>query len=125
LKANGGHDGDGETTIPRWQVGVPPEGLGQTGVVAFTESELIAARTGGLLALGFNEAVRGPLPRAHEVHIALPAYRGKRLVPVLAWLAVEHLVVPGGRVVWSMTKQQGPDSVRAVLGGLGARVHLG
>jgi len=122
------HDGEGgplryaeanKTTIPRWQVGVPPEGLGTGGVVAFTESELIAARTGGLLALGFNEAMRGPLPRSQEVHIALPAYRGKRLVPVLAWLAVERLVMPRGRVAWSMTKQQGPDSVRAVLDGLG------
>jgi len=63
--------------------------------------------------------VRGPLPRSQDVHIALPAYRGKRLVPVLAWMAVERLAVPGGHVVWSMTKQQGPDSVRAILNDLG------
>jgi 16S rRNA G1207 methylase RsmC len=111
---------DDEPSIRRWYVGLPPGGLEQhDGLVAFTEQELVAGRRTAALALGFHEAAGGCPPRSPEVHIAVPAYRGKRLVPLLAWMAVERLAAPGGLVIWSMTKQQGPNSVRAFLEGLG------
>ena len=60
------------------------------------------------------------LARATDrVDIHVPTYRGKSFVPVLAWLAATRLAIADTDVVWYVDKQQGPDSMRRLLGSLG------
>jgi 16S rRNA (guanine1207-N2)-methyltransferase len=58
-------------------------------------------------------------PRATEVDIWLPAYRGKSLIPLLSWLVVERLAAPDGEATWHIDKKQGPASLARTLTELG------
>jgi 16S rRNA G1207 methylase RsmC len=49
----------------------------------------------------------------------LPRYRSKSFVTALGWLAAQRLAKPGAEVIWRMARNQGPDSVRALLSGQG------
>jgi 16S rRNA G1207 methylase RsmC len=115
-----GGPGDQALAINHWYVGkLPAETDLSTGivagVVALGEADLSTGRDRAGLAVSFRDAVAAPVARAEQVHIAVPPYRGKSFLAVLAWLAVEHLAQPGAEVTWYMTKNQGPDSVRAML----------
>jgi 16S rRNA G1207 methylase RsmC len=93
-------------------------------VVAFTAAELNTARPTAGIALGFHEAMTAALqPAAEEVAIHFPTYRSRTLVPVLSWLAVTRLSTDDARVTWYLDKQQGPDSFRRLLEGLGWRLE--
>lgn len=105
--------GNQAVEIDRWQVG--DDVGGSTGAVALTAQQLEAARRECHLAVSFGEAVERPLPKAPQVQILVPPYRGMRLVPLLAWLVTERLAQPNAEVTWLMTKRQGPDSVRRLL----------
>ncbi|GIE95228.1 methyltransferase [Paractinoplanes rishiriensis] len=67
----------------------------------------------------FHEAMSADLERAAEIEVWLPPYRGKALVPVLAWLAAERLAGPDAQVSWHLDRQQGPDSIARMLSGRG------
>ncbi|WP_328720283.1 methyltransferase [Streptomyces sp. NBC_00247] len=111
------------TTLKRWHVGSPSDEVIPDGVVAFGSAEAAEAAVRVPRVVGFHQAMAEPLPRAEEVHIGLPTYRGKSFQPVLAWLAATRLAAPGARVVWQVDKQQGPDSVRRLLESLGWRIE--
>jgi 16S rRNA G1207 methylase RsmC len=53
-----------------------------------------------------------------EIEIAPPAYRGKRLLPVLSWLVTNRLG-PGAHATWRVERRHGPDYVRRALEPLG------
>lgn len=107
-----------ETELRRWCVGAP--GQAGAGTVACTAAELAAA-PGRVVA--FHRAMAGAVsPATEQVDVHLPTYRGKNFVPVLAWLIATKLSRPGTGVVWHLDKQQGPDSVRRLLGSLGWRL---
>ncbi len=98
--------------ITAWFVNTAPGNDGSGQVILQVPDEPGRA---GVEVRSFDQAARVPLPRAKHVHIHLPAYRGKRIVPLLAWLAVERLGLPGATVTWALTKNQGPGSVRRML----------
>ena len=98
----------------RWLVGAPAAATGDRLV------ELVDPRPG---AVPFHEAMSegADLPRAAEVEVWLPGYRGKSLVPLLGWLAAGRLAAPGATVTWVVDRRQGPDSVARLLAGHGWR----
>jgi 16S rRNA G1207 methylase RsmC len=49
--------------------------------------------------------------------VSVPAYRGKRLLPVLSWLVTRR--PPGSSFVWRVERRIGPDFVRRELAPLG------
>ena len=49
--------------------------------------------------------------------VSVPAYRGKRLLPVLSWLVTRR--PPGSSFVWMVERRIGPDFVRRELAPLG------
>ena len=106
-----------------WHVGLPQELVTPApdeGGVAFTAAELAGARLTAATAVGFHEAMTTTtLQRASRVAIHFPAYRTRTLAPVLTWLTVARLATPGARVTWYLDKQQGPESFRRLLEGLG------
>jgi 16S rRNA G1207 methylase RsmC len=105
-----------------WHVGLPQDLVApgrDEGVVAFTAGELAAARLTAAAAVGFHEAMTASLQPAAQVAIHFPAYRSRTLAPVLTWLTVARLATPGARVTWYLDKQQGPESFRRLLEGLG------
>ncbi|GAB3066807.1 methyltransferase [Micromonospora schwarzwaldensis] len=107
-----------DTSVGRWRIGFPGTELrAPERGIAFDVSEL-----GGPLAVGLHQAMSSPtLPRAPEVEIRLPAYRGKSLVRLLNWLVVHRLIEPGGKATFLLEKQQGPASIATLLGDLGWR----
>ena len=54
-------------------------------------------------------------PPSSDVDITPPAYRGKRLLPVLSWLVTGRLAKPGARATWRVERRLGPDPVRRAL----------
>jgi 16S rRNA G1207 methylase RsmC len=111
------------THVRCWHIGLPPAGLVPgDGLVAFTATELENARRSGGASIGFHEAVSASLPRASRVEVRLPTYRGMSLVPVLSWL-VTRLASSEAVVAWYLDKQQGPDSIRRLLEGLGWKLE--
>jgi 16S rRNA G1207 methylase RsmC len=60
-------------------------------------------------------AGRVVVPAAPEVEIAPPAYRGKRLLPVLSWLVTNRLAAPGARATWRVERRHGPEPARRAL----------
>jgi 16S rRNA G1207 methylase RsmC len=103
----------------RWLVGATAT-ADEDGVIAFTAEELISARSGAGIALGFNEAaVNGVPERAHDVTVVVPGYRGKSFLPVLSWLVTERLAAAEATVRWHLERQQGPDTVARLLTSLG------
>jgi 16S rRNA G1207 methylase RsmC len=106
-------------TLRCWHIGLPDRWETQDdGVVAFTANELDQAAPRASAVLGLHDAMRDPVPRAPRVEIHVPPYRPKSLIPVLSWLAT-HLGRDDAEVSWYLGKQQGPDSVRKLLEGLG------
>ncbi|MEA2419809.1 MAG: rRNA (guanine1207-N2)-methyltransferase [Thermoleophilaceae bacterium] len=74
--------------------------------------------------VAFHElaAGRASLPEGVEhIELAPPAYRGKRLLPVLSWLATQH--APGARATWRVERRFGPDYVRRALEPYGWRLE--
>lgn len=102
-----------------WHIGSPDRPEASGGVVAFTADELDRARPLAAAAIGFHELMARPVPQASRVEIRLPTYRGKSLIPVLAWLAASRLGDEEVEVSWYLDKQQGPDSVHKLLEGQG------
>ncbi len=103
-----------------WHVGLPASELQHDhGVVAFTAAEIESAGKIAASTISVHDAVKLPLPLSDRVEIHLPGFRGKSLLPVLSWLATTRLAKPGAEVIWQVSKQQGPDSVRRLLGELG------
>jgi 16S rRNA G1207 methylase RsmC len=105
-----------------WHVGLPEDLVapaGDEGVVAFTAAELAGARLTAGTAVGFHDAMTATLQPAARVAVHFPAYRSRTLAPVLTWLTVARLATPDARVTWYLDKQQGPDSFRRLLEGLG------
>jgi 16S rRNA (guanine1207-N2)-methyltransferase len=110
------YDGRG---VARWHVGLPPEGPRPgDGVVALTAAELERGGAAGAVAAGLHEVVRAWPRPAPEVEVHVPPYRGMSFVPVLSWLAT-RLGAPGATATWYADRQQGPDSIRRLLEGLG------
>jgi 16S rRNA G1207 methylase RsmC len=60
-------------------------------------------------------AGRVELPPSTDVEITPPAYRGKRLLPVLSWLVTGRLAAAGARATWRVERRHGPDPVRRAL----------
>ena len=105
-------------SVSAWHVGLPAAFAPGDRVVAFSAAELERARAAGVPALGFHEAVAAPPEPGCAVEVHLPPYRGHAFVPVLAWLAA-RLAAGVAPVSWYATRQQGPDSIRALLEGAG------
>jgi 16S rRNA G1207 methylase RsmC len=125
----GGPDGAGGPAGPDVSAGcgggerVGADGGGDDGQVALTAEQMSAASVRPGTVVAFHRAMAGPLPTASgRVDVHLPAYRGKSLVPVLAWLTATRLAAPGAEVVWHLDKQQGPDSIQRLLASLGWRL---
>jgi 16S rRNA G1207 methylase RsmC len=105
------------TRLTRWHVGPPPAGPRfDEGMVAFSAAELERALPAA--AVGFHSALSLPQERSPDVHVHVPVYRGMSLIPVLSWL-VARLGAEGGTATWYADRQQGPDSIRRLLEGLG------
>jgi hypothetical protein len=58
-----------------------------------------------------------------HVEIAPPAYRGKRLLPVLSWVVTNRLTTPGARATWRVERRHGPDFARRALEPYGWRLE--
>ena len=102
--------------IGDWYVGrLPPQADPFSGVVALGETDLIAGHDRPGPVVSFRDAVAAPVARGQRIHIDVPRYRGKSFLGVLAWLAAERLAQPAAEVIWYMSKNQGPDSARAIL----------
>lgn len=111
-----------DTYLRRWHIGLPQDLVApgrDEGVVAFTAAELETARRTAGRALGFQEAMSATLPGAGRVEIHFPPYRSRTLAPVLTWLATIRLAGGDARLTWYLDRQQGPDSFRRLLEGLG------
>lgn len=107
------------TRRPRcWYLGFPDLATASDGVIALTAAEKDTAASAEAI-LGLHEAMEAPVPAADRIEIRVPPYRGKALVPVLGWLAAARLGQAGTEVSWYLDRQQGPDSVRKLLHGLG------
>jgi 16S rRNA G1207 methylase RsmC len=68
--------------------------------------------------LAFHDLAAGrarPDPLPSEVEIVPPAYRGKRLLPVLSWLVTNRLAAQGGVATWRVERRHGPDVARRAL----------
>lgn len=103
---------DGVTT---WCVGdAPTEGSGYAYV-----DLVVPNGAGSSRRIGVHEAVRADLPRADEVLVRVPAYRGRSLVPALAWLVATRLASPAAAVTWLVDRNQSPKSLARTLGDLG------
>lgn len=98
--------------MARWLVAAPAATAGDHRI------GLVADDAG---AVAFHEAMSADLPRAGEVEIWLPGYRGKSLVPLLGWLAARRLARPDATVCWQLDRRQGPDSVARLLAEQGWR----
>ncbi len=104
--------------VSRWYVGPPADEPGRDAA----RLELLAF---DLLSDSpapyswFHEVMEAAPSPAEAVDIWPPAYRGKALVTLLAWLATEKLTSPDACVTWHMDKQQGPDSIGRMLAALG------
>lgn len=105
----------------RWHLGFSSRVAAGDGVVAFTAAEALRARAVGAETVLFHEAMTFPFERAAEVEVNVPPYRGKSLIPALAWLAC-RMAAPGARVSWWLDKRQGPGSVHRLLEDLGWRL---
>jgi hypothetical protein len=68
-------------------------------------------------------AGRASLPAGERIEIAPPAYRGKRLLPVLSWLVTNRVDGPGARASWRVERRHGPDYVRRALEPYGWRLE--
>jgi hypothetical protein len=68
-------------------------------------------------------AGRASLPADSDIEIAPPAYRGKRLLPVLSWLVTNRVDGPGARATWRVERRHGPDYVRRALEPFGWRLE--
>jgi 16S rRNA G1207 methylase RsmC len=66
---------------------------------------------------------RASLPADSDIEIAPPAYRGKRLLPVLSWLVTRRVEGPGARATWRVERRHGPDYVRRALEPYGWRLE--
>jgi 16S rRNA G1207 methylase RsmC len=64
-------------------------------------------------------AGRVELPPTPEIELTPPAYRGKRLLPVLSWLVTTRLATSGARATWRVERRHGPDPARRALEPLG------
>jgi len=105
----------GEYRTRRWLVAAPTTALAE-------DERLVALRMespGDHRTVPFHEAMHAEPDPADEVDLWLPPYRGKSLVPVLAWLAVTRLAAGDARVRWHLDRQQGPDSIARTLVSLG------
>jgi 16S rRNA G1207 methylase RsmC len=102
-----------EHEVGRWLVGAPAAAAAGDRLVGLVDPDPAA--------VPFHEAVDADLPRAAEVEIWLPGYRGKSLVPLLGWLVAGRLAAPDATVTWVVDRRQGPDSVARLLAGLGWR----
>jgi 16S rRNA G1207 methylase RsmC len=102
--------------LARWRVGFPAAELREHDRgIAFDLSQL-----GGPQTMGLHRAIgAGDLPRAPEVEIRMPGYRGKSLVWLLNWLSVHRLGAPRGEAAFLLNKQQGPRSIATLLADLG------
>jgi 16S rRNA G1207 methylase RsmC len=60
-------------------------------------------------------AGRVEVPPPPDVEITPPAYRGKRLLPVISWLVTGRLAAPGARATWRVERRHGPEPVRRAL----------
>lgn len=104
--------------VETWNIGLPPRAGSTDAVVAFTYDEYRQALASSAQVIGFDQAMRGVAQTASVVNIYVPAYRPRTLMPVLSWLA-SRLAEPGATVSWFLAKQQGPDSLKKLLGELG------
>jgi 16S rRNA G1207 methylase RsmC len=76
--------------------------------------------------LAFHDLAAGrvrPEPLPPELEITPPAYRGKRLLPVLSWLVTNRLAAPGGHATWRVERRHGPEPARRALVPLGWRLE--
>ena len=108
-------------TVDHWYVNAAPESGKAAGVVALHATDLAQAASGSARRVGFDQAMRTDLPKAPQVTIRVPGYRGKAFIPLLSWLVGARLGAPDARVTWLLTKQQGPKSLAAQLTALGWR----
>jgi hypothetical protein len=91
--------------IERWTVG----GEGAAAV---------AFETGA--GVPFHEVARGdPVPRAPEIDVLVPGFRGKRLLPVLSWLVTSRLASPGAVAHWRVERRHGPGPAQRELAPFG------
>ncbi|MEV4412411.1 methyltransferase [Catellatospora sp. NPDC049609] len=109
----------GNTQPRRWQVAAPlTEPARDTSRVELAASHLSHGSPAGRCSW-FHEVMETTPATADAVDVWPPAYRGKALVKVLAWLVTERLAGQDAWVTWHMDKQQGPDSIGRMLEGLG------
>jgi 16S rRNA G1207 methylase RsmC len=76
--------------------------------------------------LAFHDLAAGrvrPEPLPTELELTPPAYRGKRLLPVLSWLVTNRLAAAGTRVTWRVERRHGPDPARQALEPFGWRLE--
>ncbi len=102
-------------SVTRWHLGNPGwDPVTGDAIVALSLARLSAA---SVPVLGMHEVVElgAVVPRAPEVHVWFPAYRGKSLVGLLGWLVTEHLAEPDARVVWHFGPRQGDRSIQRSL----------
>jgi 16S rRNA G1207 methylase RsmC len=104
--------------ISRWYVGAPADEPGRDAArVELLASDLL--KRSSARYSWFHEVMEAMPSPADAVDVWPPAYRGKALVTLLAWLATERLTSRHAWVTWHMDKQQGPDSIGRMLAGLG------
>ena len=113
------------STLRRWQVNAHASAATSgVGTLVFGADQLSRDLDADRPVVALHEALRAPLPRASdEVEISVPEYRGKTLIPMLAWLVATRLAGPDATVSWRMGKRQGPDSMVRVLTALGWRLR--
>jgi 16S rRNA (guanine1207-N2)-methyltransferase len=115
-------------TPGRWLIAPPPEVLAgltdpaTAGVVALTAEQCSAAAR-GITTVPFHELMTGE-PRFSDARVEVypPAYKGKRLVLLLAWLVAARL---GGPTAWYLDKRQGPQSIAKLLAEQGWQLTSG
>lgn len=106
-------------SLPMWSVG-------DTSTADLDPAQITLALRGGAELtgqIGVHEAIHSVLPRSNQILIRLPGYRGKSLIPALAWLAAARLARPEAMVTWLLGRQQGPKSLVRMLEDLDWTVH--
>jgi 16S rRNA G1207 methylase RsmC len=76
--------------------------------------------------LAFHDLAAGrvrPEPPPTELELTPPAYRGKRLLPVLSWLVTNRLAAPGAQTTWRVERRHGPEPARQALEPFGWRLE--
>lgn len=103
----------GQAHVERWSVGVIDRSHRHGGAQVVLHADQLGG--GPAVQVPLHEAFRSDLPRAHEVTVEVPTYRGKSILSLLGALVASRLTDRDATVTWLVDRQQGPKTMARLL----------